>query len=323
MFFKLLIFHLLLLCSFRVHAETGEEVVQKAFQTKLYETLQWRKLLHFEPQGLFGHLSSQVDSPNFFLAPNGSDNMQSEMAADIRAFWSTADAAEPDRARCRFPARYMFIKQSLKSEIHQWPDGPCPRFEKYFDALRGVSVSLVFSSYFLNNPSSAFGHTFLRINKAPAQDGNRYELLDYGINYAANVDTSNALFYAIKGMFGMFPGTFTSVPYYYKVREYNNAESRDLWEYELNITPAEVDMLVAHLWELGPSWINYWYLTENCSYHMFTILEAAAPRLNLTGQLKKWVIPSDTIQVVWNTPGLVKGYYFRPSVRTELFARVK
>jgi hypothetical protein len=311
------------LCAFSsaCYAETPDEVIQKASQAGLAQTLQWRKLLHFEPQGLFGRLSSQVDSPGFFLATNGSTDRQSELEADIRSFWATADKPEADRTRCRFPARYQFIKDSLASQIHQWPDGPCPRYQKFFEALRGVSVSLIFSSYYLNNPSSAFGHTFIRINKAPAKDGSRYELLDYGVNYAANVDTGNALLYAFKGLFGFFPGTFTSVPYYYKVRQYNNAESRDLWEYELNVTPAEVDRLVAHMWELGPAWINYWYLTENCSYHMLTVLEAAAPRLDLTSKLKKWVIPADTIHVVWDTPGLVKGFYFRPSIRTVLFTR--
>lgn len=323
MFLKSLILILALSFSLLARAETADEVVQKAFQAKLDESMQWRKLMHFEHQGLFGQLSSQVDSPNFFLAKDGKTNLHSEMEADIRSFWATGEAIESERTRCRFPARYHYLKESLKAEVKKWPDGPCERYQKFFDALRGVSVSLVFSSYFLNNPSSAFGHTFIRINKAPAQDGNRYELLDYGINFAANVDTNNALIYAFKGMFGFFPGTFTSVPYYYKVREYNNSESRDLWEYELNVTPQEVDMLVAHLWELGPAWINYWYLTENCSYHMLTIIEAAAPRLNLTARLKKWVIPSDTIHVVWDTPGLVKGYYFRPSIRTELFTRVK
>lgn len=301
-------------------AMTSDEVIQLALQEKIQDSRQWQKLLHFEP-GFLGFKYSQVDSTNFFLADNGYKDLTAELKATIQAFM-TVDATKPEneRPQCRFPARALYFKRAMPQVA--WPKVSCDEFEKYHEALKGVSASLVFSSYYLNNPSSGFGHTFLRINKAPATNGKRYELLDYGVNYAATVDTKNALVYAYKGMFGMFPGNFTNVPYYFKVREYSNSESRDLWEYELNITPAEVDMMIAHMWELGPTYIEYWYLTENCSYHMLTLLEAAAPRLDLVSQLKKWVIPSDTIRVVWNTPGLVNAVFYRPSIRAEFLKRV-
>ncbi len=297
-------------------------VLQLAETRKLYLERQWRKLLHFEP-GLIGPLAGQVDSKDFYFAPDGDSNLKSELNATLRAFWQAPVSPEEDIPQCRFPARYQFFKNHLATEIKNWPDRECPRFLKYAKALKGESLSLVFSSFYLNNPSSAFGHTFLRINKAPAQNGRRFELLDYGINYAAMKDTDNALIYAIKGLFGMFPGNFTSVPYYYKVREYNNAESRDLWEYELNVKPEQVDMMVAHIWELGPARIDYWYLTENCAYHMLTILEAAAPNVDVVDSLHKWIIPSDTVKAAWQTPGLVKSFHYRPSVRTEFFFRMK
>lgn len=307
----------------KVTDKTIEKVVEKSLALNLARDRQWLKLLHYEP-GFWGTKKSQIDGPDFFLHPDGMKDPKAELIATIKAFWSvqpgTTEALNP---QCKYPARYLYLKKKLGSYINYWPDQNCERFQKYFTALRGISVSLVFSSYYLNNPSSSFGHTFLRINKAPMKDGRRHELLDYGVNYAAAVDSSNALVYAFRGMFGMFRGSFTSVPYYYKVREYNNSESRDLWEYELNVSPEAVDMLIAHIWELGPTWIDYWYLTENCSYHMFTILEAADPSISLTENTKKYVIPSDTVKTVWNTPGLVKSFQFRPSIRTEFFARVK
>ena len=312
---------LILGLQIQASAQNSEQVFAQATQLNIQESRAWKKLLHYEP-GTFGSVYSQVDSTNFFLSKNGHKNLTDELKATIEAFLSVdLKAEESTRPQCRFPARALFLKKSLPQV--KWSVVSCESYEKYHGALKGVSASLVFSSYYLNNPSSAFGHTFLRINKAPAANGRRYELLDYGVNYAANVDTNNVLIYGVKGMFGMFPGTFTNVPYYYKVREYNNAESRDLWEYELDITPEEVDMLIAHLWELGPTYIEYWYLTENCSYHMFTILEAAAPRLDLTSKLKKWVIPSDTVRVIWNEPGVVKSVFYRPSIRAEFFERVQ
>jgi hypothetical protein len=181
---------------------------------------------------------------------------------------------------------------------------------------------MVFSSYYLNNPSSAFGHTFLRLNKAQeARPGKTFELLDYGVDYSATVDTSNALLYAFKGLFGLFRGGFNHYAYYYKVREYADAESRDLWEYDLALTPDEVALLAGHLWELGGTWFDYWYLDENCSYHVLGALEAAAPRLSLVEHVGAVVLPSDTVRALFRNPGLVRAVQYRPSIRTQFAAR--
>ncbi len=293
---------------------------------KWSDDLTWRKLLHFEST-TFGGLESQVDGDDFFFSPLGKKDRQAELNASIEAFFSpelqSEDKDEKTVPICRFPGRVSWLKKKVGARAIDWPARACPRFEKFKKTMGGPGVSLIFSSYYLNNPSSAFGHTFLRINKAPAENGNRYELLDYGLNYAANRDTDNALLYAVKGLFGMFSGTFTATPFYYKVREYSNAESRDLWDYELNITPETVERLIEHVWELGPTLMNYWYLSENCSYHMFSILEAADSKIDLLSRLKTFVIPSDTVQVVWQVPGLVKAVHFRPSIRTELLSRAR
>jgi hypothetical protein len=305
-------------------ASSVQEVLKLAAQEKWHEDIQWRKLMHFE-RGFFGGMESQIDGDDFFLSPDGSHDLEAELKATLTAFISEAPKGETDERKlplCHFPARFAWVQKKSAGRV-KLPVPQCPRFDKFFKALRGTGVSLVFSSYYLNNPSSAFGHTFLRVNKAPASNGKRYELLDYGLNYAANRDTENSFIYAMRGLFGLGPGTFTTTPYYYKVREYNDAESRDLWEYELNVSPQTVDLLVAHMWEVGSSRINYWYLTENCSYHMFTLLEAADPTVDLTSHLKKYVIPSDTVQVAWNKPDFIKSVHYRPSVRTELLARAQ
>ncbi len=324
---KILLFLFFLSFSFQnafAAPSPEQRILELVHKKQIAQDRQWQNLLHFKPTYLgLGRLESQIQSPSFFISPDGKINLEAELHAFIHELLTENEVDESVSVQCRFPARYSYLKTRLP-EIKTWPDRSCPRFEKWFSALRGTSVSLVFSSYYLNNPSSSFGHTLLRMNKAPsARDGQRYELLDYGVNYAANADSSNPIVYAVKGLFGGFPGTFTTLPYFYKVREYNNAESRDLWEYELTLQPEIVDMLIKHIWEVGPTYANYWYLTENCSYHMFTILEAADPDLDLTSHLKKYVIPPDTVQVAMETEGLVRSIHFRPSVRTELFERLK
>lgn len=297
-------------------------VIQTAQDRHLYEDRQWLKLLHFETD-FFRVRESQVDSSNFFFSSQGKTNPRAELNATIEAFFHDAEISDSfKKAQCRFPARYRWLKKHLVDLKVEWPDAKCDRFEAFARGLNGKSVSLVFSSYYLNNPSSAFGHTFLRVNKAPSlKDGQRHELLDYGLNYAAEADTSNAFVYGFNGLFGLFHGKFTAVPYYFKVREYNNSESRDLWEYQLNLKPEAIDMIVAHVWELGTAQIDYWYLTENCSYHMLSILEAADPSVDILSKLDRYVIPADTVRVLWNKTNLVESYHYRPSIRQIFFER--
>jgi hypothetical protein len=158
----------------------------------------------------------------------------------------------------------------------------------------------------------------LRINKRALdeKDRDRFELLDYGISYAAEVTTSNSMVYAVYGLSGLFRGTYANVPYYYKVREYNDYESRDIWSYDLNLSPAEIELLVAHLWEVGDTYSNYYYLKRNCSYEVLRVVEAAAPRLELSDPLWLYAIPSDTIKQLTKTPGLVAQVHYRPSARS-------
>ena len=52
---------------------------------------------------------------------------------------------------------------------------------------------------------------------------------------AFRLDTDNGLLFAVYGLIGRFPAGFSVMPYYLKVQEYTNMESRDLWEYRLRL----------------------------------------------------------------------------------------
>jgi len=300
-----------------------ETWLELAKSKRLADELQWHKLVHYQPKLLTG-VESQADGADFFLAPNGKTSPGDELEATLRAFYDTrVHEAPAQHPQCKFPARLIWIQRKLSIPAGEFPQVDCGRWERFKAGLAPKSATLVFSSYFLDSPASTFGHTLLRLNKSPpGETGPRHELLDYGISYAAMVTTGNPILYSIFGLAGMFPGVFSNIPYYYKVREYNDAEARDLWEYDLALEPEELELLLAHLWELGSTSFDYFYLTENCSYHIFTALEAAAPRLHLTDRLPWWVIPSDTVKVAMTEPGFVTGVRFRPSVRAQFQHRL-
>jgi Domain of unknown function (DUF4105) len=313
-----------------------DELIGRAHKLRLSSKTEWRRLGHWK-RTLMGFTESEADGPNFFLSPSGKANPGSELDATLRGFFATvpADAKDIQHPICQFPARYRFLDQALHFDPARMPKPACPRYEEFLGRVNAESLSFVFSSYYLNNPASVFGHTFVRIVKrsalptssvggapAPAIDADRRELLDYSIEFSATVDTANALVYGVKGIFGLFPGTFRNTPYYFKVRQYNDYESRDLYEYELNLTPDEISAFLAHLWELGSTYFDYFYISENCSYHLLGALEAIRPDLDLLSHMHWPVIPADTIKALYANTGLVKSIRFRPSLRRQFLERL-
>jgi hypothetical protein len=299
---------------------------RRARELKAAEEPGWLRLGHWRPRWLPG-VKGDPDGPGFYLAPEGKTDPAAELDATLAGLLAPSPGGdELDDPACRFPARLHYLAGRLGFDPARLPPRDCPRQRAFFEQVQARSATVVFSSYYLNNPASSFGHTFLRLNKTEVpMSGRSAELLDFGVNYAATPDTDNAVLYAFKGLFGMFKGGFSHYPYYYKVREYADSESRDLWEYDLAITPEETALLVAHLWELGGTWMDYWYLDENCSYHVLGALQAAAPRLTLVDPFASWpaVVPADTIKVLFENPGLVRAVHYRPAMRTQFEARAR
>lgn len=255
-------------------------------------------------------MHSLVDDPKFFLAPDGRDNPESELEATIRAFFSpeTGDGS----ARCRFPARYDWLKTALRIDESRLPGAYCPAFEKAIGGKEFRRAVLVFPTAHMNSPASMFGHTLIRIDT-----GYRSKLLSYAVNYSANATDTNGLLFAFKGLFGFYKGYFSILPYYEKVKEYNNMDQRDMWEYNLDLTPEEIRRMVLHIWELQGIYSYYYFLDENCSYNLLFLLEAARPPLDLTDRFRLSAIPVDTIKAVGEA-GLISGVEYRPSQATVI-----
>jgi hypothetical protein len=274
----------------------------------LSKTKEWHNLLHYK-KSFFKEVQSEVDSSQFFLSKEGSQDPLKELRSTIDAFLKTPEI------QCQFPARFYFIKQKTSLKF---PKAKCLDFDKFKNKLRAKSLSVVFSSHYMDSPSSAFGHTLLRIKKNKHLSKEDFPLLDYAVNFAASNTTNNALAYAFKGMSGDLKGIFSTLPYFYKIREYNDYEARDLWEYELNLKQVEISKIIRHLWEMKKAHFDYYYLSENCSYHLLGLLDIANSNWNLTQRTSKFVIPSDTIKIITQTPGLVSHVKYRPSLYSKI-----
>ena len=284
-------------------------LVNKANDLNLSSHKYWHKLVHYKKNWLGGY-ESQADDARYFLSKDGKYKPGNELTATIKSFFDITQQGD-EHAQCRFPSRYHWLKTILKIDAKKLSDRYCPTLEEWKNTLNVKSATLVFPSSYLNSPSSMFGHTLLRVNPDDYRKG--APLAAYALNYAANMQPGEiGIVFAYKGIFGGYPGIFSIVPYYEKIKEYSDIENRDIWEYELDLTQAEVEQMMRHAWELKDIRFDYYFFTENCSYHMLSLLEVGREDLYLTDRFSVRAIPSDTVRVVKES-GIVKDTVYRPS----------
>ncbi len=286
------------------------ELLARAEQHTLADHPVWRALLHYKPSA-GKRVESQVDGPNFFLSARGKHQPAAELRATLAAFFST-EAVPPGRhsAQCQFPARFHWLKQQLDFDAQQLPHQSCPRFEFFARTLRPVGMTIIFPSAHPSSPASMFGHTLIRLDRAGQTPATR--LLDYTINFAAETGSTTAASYAVRGLFGGFPGHYRVIPYHLKLREYAQLENRDIWEYRLNLPAPALDFIVRHTYELQTTYYDYYFFTENCAYHLLSLIEPSLPEQRFTDAFGAWVLPVDILRLL-DQRGLISRVDYYPS----------
>jgi hypothetical protein len=278
----------------------------------------WISLGHYETAKL-GGWRSYISDKEFFLAPDGNEHPDHELAATVQALYGPASAGQ-QHAQCVYPARTRWLKAQLN--LTDLPTVDCSEFTQWFKDVAPHSAVMIFPAAYLNSPSSMFGHTLLRIDQADVQS-DKTALLSYAINFGAYIEGSdNSILYAWKGLMGGYPGLFALVPYQEKLSEYRSLENRDLWEYRLNLSQVETERMVEHVWELKQIEFDYFFFDENCSYRLLELLQVARPSLRLTEQFPLTAIPTDTVKAV-KEAGLVESIEYRPSRERELLSRAE
>ena len=291
-------------------AANAEMYIAKAQQMQLQDQRAWKRLMYADRQG-----QGEVRYDGYYLSETGQRNIKQELQANIRALFQPA---QPDQSiRCRFPARSQWLMTQLQIQSSQLPEVQCPEFDDWFGKINPYKATLIYATDFMGNPSSMFGHTLLRIDPENQKELN---LVSYAINYAATVANADSWSFAWKGLTGQYPGEYSLMPYYRKVKEYGDFESRDLWEYELNLSASETQFLVKHIWEMKHVSFPYYFASDNCAYRLLGLLEIVRPELNLKSQFKVDAMPIETIRAV-EKQGLVADTVYRPALETQLLAQ--
>lgn len=286
-------------------AATPDELAARADERSLWTNRYWHTLGHYEPT--WTGFESRIDDPKFFLAPTGKTDPKAELLATIAAYFEPVGTNQAVHAIYRFPARLHWLKQQLGWDGAGLPMQEAAKFREVYDYLQPSSIAMIYPAAYMNSPASMFGHTMIVFD---ATDHNR--LLSQAMTYAALTGQGFGPLFAFEGIFGFYKGYYSALPYYDKVEEYTAVGHRDVWEYELDFSQAEVDQIFRHAWELQNIFSYYYFFTENCSFNLFYLLDAGRPALHTTGYSRPFVIPIDTVKYL-DDLGLVRTKSWRPS----------
>lgn len=267
-----------------------------------------KKLYHFS----HSKGSSEFTDSQFYVHPRGSINFYDEIDELILGF-ENPKLGEQSYS-CLFPARKKRLEQFLNKKF---PIVNCTELEYWRENLKSTHVSLLFSGAYAQNPASLFGHTLFRISNR--NDPKRTSpLLSYAVGFLASTGDDGTFNRIRKGLTGQYPGYYNLEPFYIKLGLYNNSESRDIWEVDLELSQQEVDFFIDHLWEISRYAKPYYFIKKNCSFHLLRVMEALRPELNLVESHGFETLPHESIRTFIHAGITNQQNRFYPSLKRKM-----
>jgi len=277
----------------------------------------WLKLLVYDGEESF------ITSREFFFATDGNKNPTSELIATLNAFSNSNTLQDiDDHPQCKFPGRYAWLKTQINLQSMSIEEQICPSFNSFSKDQHIDSVSLIFATGFLGNPASYYGHLLVKLNTT---DSKINDLQNTAINFGADVPINeNMALYILKGITGGYDSSFTQQQYFLHAGNYGESELRDLWEYELDLEPKDIEILLGHIWELLGADYNYYFFNRNCAFHMGQLFQLVIQE-KLTDSSRLWVTPQAIMQNLANSTykekSLIKSIKYHPSRQSRLYQR--
>ncbi|MER2164829.1 MAG: DUF4105 domain-containing protein, partial [Psychrobacter alimentarius] len=290
----------------------------------------WRRLLYFydgQNRALTKKKTeSLIDDPSFFLSARGQQDSGAELdamlvalAQELTQSSTTNDKRANTQANhsisCRFPARVAWLKNVLAIDDASLP-AECPELDEWTQKLAPEQLSIMFAQEYLDNPTSAFAHTLLRIDsKASVADPSQIHHA-YALNYTVGGNPADSFpVYAVKSMIGGYDSIIEIDPYPERFAKYIQDDERDAWTYQLNLTPSEVQQIIRHVWETKDLELPYYFATDNCASEILRLIDVVRPQQHLLSQLPYVVVPSDVVQLL-NKESLLGSTNYTPADST-------
>jgi hypothetical protein len=271
-------------------------LIDSALSKKLYHNPVWQSLLHAKDG------KSNIFDPNFLLSSDDF-TLKHELKKTIHFIFGSNSSAE---SYCRFPARYLWLSKQLGL-----PDvdlSKCLAFKEFTEKAPIDDVSLIYASENLVSPSSMMGHIFLKIEGVNAEK----KLTEHSLSYFTEVRGINVPKLLFESLVTGKEGYFALNPYVDKLKYYLQEEQRNVWEYHLDFSPFQIQLLQAHLWELKQTKLSYFFDDYNCATFTFYVLSVAES--DLLQKLPRVVSPLDVAKAA-EQAGLIDEVLLTPSYK--------
>lgn len=240
---------------------------------------QWKALLH-----IFND-DYEIADPHFFLGASSTSTPDQEFHLVLEAL-----KARDTNKICRFPARSLWVQESLK--LPPFDFNACSELAEFKEKAPAESVAFVFASENISQPTSIMGHSFLKI----AGKNNKGIQVEHAISFFTEIEDANFFRLAFESIVTGKKGYYTLTPYHdYKVN-YIFGEQRSLWEKYLKLSPMNQQLLQFHLFELKGIEFEYFFHSYNCSTLDYNIIAILFPEIQKQRGL--WVTPKDVYKAI-------------------------
>lgn len=249
----------------------------QALKHRLDQSSKWMALLHVS-EGV-----PRVQDGQFILSLDHFSPRE-ELLQTIAYLYGPKSA----EAVCRFPARYAWLQE--EAGLPALSLDHCTELQELIARAPTDTLSLIFASENLSQPSSMMGHLFLKTS-GKTTEGRKVE---HAISFFTDADTINLpkLFY--DSMVTGKKGYFALSPYQNEIRHYVIDEQRTLWEYELRLSAQDRTLLRYHLQELRHADITYFFQSYNCATLVKHVLAIAAP--DMLQEADWWTTPKFVVR---------------------------
>ncbi|UYZ75373.1 DUF4105 domain-containing protein [Moraxella bovis] len=255
----------------------------------------WRKLLLLDKKG-----KPTAKDPHFLLA--GGDT-RAELDAIIKAI-----DERDDKVLCAFPARTHYVAEQLGLALD---DSGCDEFHAWAKQYDARALSLTFADEHPNSLGSAFAHVMIKADTEQSLASGRDDDA-FAINYTVARDKADGEAEAsARSLVGGYAGIMEFYDYDEKRDVYLLDDERDIWEYRLNLTTAEVAQIMRHVWEIKDLKRSYFFTHDNCASEILRLIDVVRGS-ELREAVGKVVIPNEVARVLTDK-GLVRDTKYLPS----------
>ncbi len=286
------------------------------------------EVIHLNPEWLAlnyyvqsqGKWTSEIQNADFFVSPDGFQNPESELIAFLNLVSNAASDKVMREKACLYPARLSFLETILSLNF------TCESTQAG-TVIEVKSVSLIFANGYFGNPASYYGHVLLKLNSNAIETNSR-GLLDTSVNYGARIpDNTNAFEYIFKGVFGFYRGRYQKNNFFINNVQYADNESRDIWIYDLNLSPTQSMKLHKRMVELERAEFKYYFFGDNCAHKVGDIIEQVSG-VNLNINNMPWMMPIQLINSVASAQinrhlPLVSDIRYFPASHTQFLNRIQ